>query len=106
MKEINTSIALSQLRMNSALKNAENLVSTGKPVESDFSNLLKQSIDRVNEMQKQSGELSKSFELGNTNTSLEEVMIARQKAGIAFESVLQVRNKLISAYKEIMSMQV
>jgi len=106
MKEINTDIALAQLRLNSALNKAEKIVNPEKPMESDFSNLLKQSIDRVNALQKQSGELSKSFELGNPNTSLEEVMIAKQKAGIAFESVLQVRNKLISAYKEIMSMQV
>jgi len=106
MKEINTSIALAQLRMNSALQNAENLVNPGKNVEGDFSSLLKQSLDKVNELQQQSGELSKAFELGNPNASLEEVMIARQKAGIAFESVLQVRNKLVSVYKEIMSMQV
>jgi len=106
MKEINTSIALAQLRMNSALNNAENLVNPAKSVESDFSSLLKQSIDQVNALQKQSGDLAKSFELGNSNISLEEVMIARQKASIAFESVLQVRNKLVSAYKEIMAMQV
>lgn len=106
MKEINTNIALAQLRMNSALQNAESKINPGNPVQSDFSSLLQQSLDKVNALQQQSGELSKSFELGNANTSLEQVMIARQKAGIAFESVLQVRNKLVTAYKEIMSMQV
>ena len=106
MKEINTDIALAQLRMNSALKTAETRLHPEKAMASDFSSLLQQSIDKVNALQKQSGELTKNFELGSANTSLEEVMIARQKAGIAFESVLQVRNKLISAYKEIMSMQV
>lgn len=105
MNEINTTAVLAQLRMSSALKEAEKLVETGKPEQqNDFSTLLKQSIDRVNALQQESGKLSSDFELGNA--SLEQVMIARQKAGIAFESVLQVRNKLVSAYKEIMSMQV
>jgi flagellar hook-basal body complex protein FliE len=44
--------------------------------------------------------------MGDPNVSLAEVMIAKQKAGIAFEATIQVRNKLLGAYKEIMAMQV
>ena len=106
MKEIDVSNALSQLRLNSAdigIKQAsENAASTTL----DFSQLLKNSIDKVNELQQQAGKLGTSFELGDASISLAEVMIAKQKAGIAFESALQVRNKLLSAYKEIMAMQV
>jgi len=105
MKEININNALTQLKLNSTanISAAEKLVD-GNPV--DFSKLLKQSIDSVNELQQQSGKLGTAFELGDANVSLAEVMIAKQKAGIAFQSVVQVRNKILSAYKEIMSMQV
>jgi flagellar hook-basal body complex protein FliE len=64
------------------------------------------SINKVNEVQKESGKLADAFVMGDPNVSLAEVMIAKQKSGIAFEATLQVRNKLLSAYKEIMAMQV
>lgn len=108
MKEINTSFALSQLKMNSALGQTQSIKGLAEEgvEKADFSQLLQQSIDKVNSLQKQSGDMSKAFELGDLNVSLAEVMIAKEKAGIAFQSVLQVRNKLANAYKEIMAMQV
>ena len=72
----------------------------------DFSSLLVKSINSVNEVQQEAGKLGDSFVMGDPNVSLAEVMIAKQKAGIAFEATLQVRNKLVGAYKEIMAMQV
>ena len=110
MKEIDMNALLTQLRTNQMFTN--NLpqgleqAQQGQGVGEDFSALLKQSIDKVNALQKQSGSLTKAFELGDANVSLAEVMIAKQKAGIAFQSVLQVRNKLVEAYKEVMSMHV
>ena len=71
-----------------------------------FSNVLKNSIDHVNAQQKQAGEMAKSFELGDPDANLSEVMIQMQKARVSFETLSQVRNKLISAYQEVMSMQV
>jgi len=109
MKEMNMAQMLNRIQTNEVL--SPNKVSLNPAVEApgngpDFSSLLKQSVDKVNELQKQSGGLSKAFELGDTNVSLAEVMIAKQKAGVAFQSVLQVRNKLVEAYKQVMSMQV
>ena len=109
MKEINTESMLMQLRANAAL--AQNKLTGAQPINSEanganFSSLLKQSIDKVNELQQSSGDLSKAFELGDPSVSLAEVMIARQKSSVAFQSVLQVRNKLMEAYREVMSMQV
>ena len=100
---------LMQLRANAAL--AQNKLSGTQPLNSEasganFSTLLKQSIDKVNELQQTSGDLAKAFEIGDSSVSLAEVMIARQKSSVAFESVLQVRNKLMEAYREVMSMQV
>ena len=106
MKEINTSQALAQLRMSAAMAGVGSVQPEAAVQGGDFSKLLQQSIDKVNELQQQSGDISKSFELGDPNIRLAEVMIARQKASVAFESVVQVRNKLVSAYNEIMSMQV
>jgi flagellar hook-basal body complex protein FliE len=109
MKEINTESMLMQLRANAALAqnktNNASMINGGTGGE-NFSTLLKQSIDKVNDLQNTTADLSKAFELGDPKVSLAEVMIAKQKSGIAFQSVLQVRNKLLEAYKEVMSMQV
>ncbi|OQX30240.1 MAG: flagellar hook-basal body complex protein FliE [Candidatus Sedimenticola endophacoides] len=74
------------------------------PVE--FSQLLKQSIDRVNETQQQAGEMKEAFELGSGEADLAEVMIAVQKSSLSFEAMVQVRNKLVEAYKEVMNMPI
>nr|WP_296752649.1 flagellar hook-basal body complex protein FliE [Thioalkalivibrio sp.] len=76
------------------------------PGTTDFANLLKQSLDHVNQTQQASRQLSTAFELGDPNVSLAEVMVGMQKASVSFEAVNQVRNRLLSAYQEIMSMPV
>jgi len=72
----------------------------------DFSALLQSSIDQVNSAQQESAEMAKNFELGKTDASLQEVMISLQKANVSFQAMVQVRNKLVSAYQEVMNMQV
>ena len=72
----------------------------------DFGNLLKQAIDNVNELQGVAKEKATAFEMGDRSVSLGDVMIASQKSSIAFDATVQVRNKLMEAYKEIMSMPV
>ncbi|KPD20884.1 MULTISPECIES: flagellar hook-basal body complex protein FliE [Idiomarina] len=78
----------------------------GNTAQADFSNMLKNAMDNVNELQQTSGDLKTRMELGDPNVTLEQTMIASQKAGIAFEATVQVRNKVVDAYKEIMSMPV
>lgn len=70
----------------------------------DFSALLKQSIDTVNQYQQTSGDMSKAFVTGDPNTNLSDVMIAMQKASVSFEAMKQVRNKLVEAYQQIMNL--
>lgn len=72
----------------------------------DFASALKSSLDQVNQLQQQSDQLGKGFAMGDDKVSLSEVMISMQKANIAFQETVQVRNKLVSAYHEIMNMQV
>lgn len=74
--------------------------------QAEFSSLLKSAIDTVNGVQKESGRLKTAVEMGDRNVSMAEAMIASQKAGIAFEATVQVRNKVLEAYKEVMSMPV
>ncbi|SDK12798.1 flagellar hook-basal body complex protein FliE [Methylophilus rhizosphaerae] len=71
-----------------------------------FSDALKASLDQVNNMQLQSEKMGQDFAMGNDNVSLSDVMISGQKANIAFQATVQVRNKLVSAYQEMMNMQV
>lgn len=72
----------------------------------DFSQALKSSLDKVNELQTNSKEMGKKFVMGDESISLSDVMIAGQKSNISFQATVQVRNKLVSAYSEIMNMQV
>ena len=72
----------------------------------DFSEVLKASLDQVNATQQQAANLARDFELGASSASLPEVMISLQKANISFQQVVQVRNKLVAAYHDIMNMQV
>ena len=72
----------------------------------DFGKLLEESINKVNEAQQHAGNLALSFEAGNPNVDLGQVMVALQKASLSFEAMTQVRNKLVSAYQEVMNMQV
>lgn len=72
----------------------------------DFSQLLTESINKVNELQQESKEMKTAFEMGDPNVDIPEVMIAVQKASLSFEAITEVRNKLLSAYQEVMNMQV
>jgi len=71
-----------------------------------FSGLMKSAINQVNETQQAAGKLKTAFEMGDPNVSLAETMIASQKANVAFQATVQVRNKLINAYEEVMRMSV
>jgi len=72
----------------------------------DFSEALKASLNQVNQIQQNAETLGKNFAMGDDSVSLSDVMIAGQKANISFQTTVQVRNKLVSAYHDIMNMQV
>ncbi len=72
----------------------------------DFGSLLKQSIDQVNEIQQQANAMREAFEQGEGEMDLAQVMIAAQKSSLSFEAMVQVRNKLIDAYKDVMNMPI
>ena len=81
-------------------------VQTPNSSQSDFAGLLKTAINSVNGLQSQTSKLQTAVEMGDPSVSLAQAMIASQKSSIAFEATVQVRNKLVEAYKEVMSMPV
>lgn len=70
-----------------------------------FTDALKTALDGVNASQQRASDISAAYERGEV-TDVSKVMLARQEAGIAFEATLQVRNKLLSAYLDILRMGV
>ena len=71
-----------------------------------FAELLKSSINAVNEAQTSATDMAAALERGEKSASLPEVMIALQKASLSFQAMTEVRNRLVSAYQEIMNMPI
>lgn len=105
MNTIDTSQILTQMRMLEA-QAAGKTASVEEGQSANFSDLLKQSIDKVNDTQQTAKELTHAFEMGDKNVDLAEVMIAVQKSSISFQAMVQVRNKLVDAYKDVMNMPI
>jgi flagellar hook-basal body complex protein FliE len=99
------------LEQNSALQRAAGLGAGGVSGDAGgarpagFGDALRSALNAVNESQARAGAMSEAYERGET-TDIAAVMLARQQASIGFEATLQVRNRLLSAYKDIMSMPV
>jgi len=103
---INPDTLLTQMRAMAAQAQGKSTETNSAAGQSDFSDLLKQSVEKVNETQADSKKLQDAFQAGDPNVQVSEVMIAMQKSNVSFQAMLQVRNKLVSAYQEIMNMQV
>jgi len=65
-----------------------------------------QALQSVSRAQDQASQMQREVQLDNPTVSLEETMVSMQKAQIGFQAVLQVRNRMVQAYSEIMNMQV
>lgn len=110
MNAINGNVTqlLGEMERMQQMANAEAIAA---PVAEDgqgfsFAEIMKNQIDSVNSLQNEASGLRRSFELGDPNTNLVDVMVATQKSSISFQALTQVRNKMLSAYQEVMSMQV
>ena len=106
---LNTSALFNELATNGIASNKLDSNLANQSVNSssaDFSKMLKQAIDNVNGLQQNTSELRNRFEMGDKEVSLGEVMIAANKSSLAFDATVQIRNKMVEAYKEVMSMPV
>lgn len=72
----------------------------------EFGEALKAALEQVNAAQGEATQLQQEFDLNAPNVNLHEVMASLQKASLSFQTMVQVRNRLVSAYQEIMNMQV
>jgi flagellar hook-basal body complex protein FliE len=110
MSEMGIDQVLAQMRaMSSMAQGAGTSVpgnEAGAAERADFAGLLQESVSKVNEVRQTSSKLAAAFEAEDPNVDLAEVMVAMQKSSVAFQAMTTVRNKLVSAYQEIMSMPV
>jgi flagellar hook-basal body complex protein FliE len=72
----------------------------------DFGQALKTALDQVNGAQQDAAKATEKFDLNAPDANLHEVMLSLQKASLSFQTMVQVRNRLVSAYQEIMNMSV
>jgi flagellar hook-basal body complex protein FliE len=79
---------------------------TKLPREVDFGSLLKSNIDQVDASLKGANALATRFQMGDSSVTLEESMVALQKANVTFQAAIQVRNKVIAAYQDIMNLPI
>src|SRR3989344_5066964 len=103
MNEIDMNQLLVQLRSTAAAAHGV----TTAPAQAntpDFLAMMKGAINNVNESQQSAAKLAEAFEVGDPRVDLTTVMVSLQKANLSFQAMTQVRNKLVSAYQEIMNM--
>ena len=72
----------------------------------EFGAALKAALEQANNAQQEALRLQREFDLNAPDVNLHEVMVSLQKASLSFQTMVQVRNRLVSAYQEIMNMQV
>jgi len=89
------------------------LATNGQPLQNSkavegagFQQALTQALGAVSKSQNEAVALQREVQLDNPSVSIEQTMVAMQKAQIGFSAALQVRNKMVQAYTDIMSMQV
>lgn len=97
---------LAELRATSAAAGGRTNAAAGPGDGPDFATVLKGTIDQVSAAQQEAHKLAENFAAGQSDVNLQDVMINLQKANISFQQMVQVRNKLVSAYHDIMNMQV
>lgn len=92
--------ALSGLQVNpSAQVNSTNKVPS-------FGDMMTKAINNVNEVQQKSSSMANDYERGVAGVDITDVMIASQKASVSFQAMVQVRNKLVDAYRDVMNMPI
>ncbi|WP_078122097.1 flagellar hook-basal body complex protein FliE [Thiosocius teredinicola] len=101
--EINQVLAQMRVARAQAMGGAEAMQQVP---ENDFRDLLNKSISAVNETQQNANALKTGFEQGQPGIDLADVMIAVQKSSVSFQAMVEVRNKLVEAYKNVMNMPV
>jgi flagellar hook-basal body complex protein FliE len=96
---------LAQIRALSSQTQATATPAASPSGPSEFANLLKSGIDQVNQSAQHASDLATAFQKGTPGVELPQVMVEMQKASVSFRALSEARNRLVSAYQEIMQMQ-
>lgn len=102
----NLNAMLAELKAASAAAQGKVAPAAGQTEGPDFAQVLKGAIEQVNQAQADAHKMAEDFASGQGNANLQDVMINLQKASLSFQQMTQVRNKLVSAYHDIMNTQV
>ncbi len=104
----NINMVLNQMRSIEALASNKPMqeVKPSTDGSGSFADMMQKAIDQVNDGQMKAAELSRALERGDPNVDLAEVMIAMQKSSVSFQALTEVRNKLLTAYQDVMNMPV
>jgi flagellar hook-basal body complex protein FliE len=97
---------LAQMQRLAATADARPPVAEPLEPQQGFAELLKTSIDAVNQAQTTAYDMAAALERGDKSVALPEVMIALQKANLSFQAMTEIRNRLVSAYQEVMNMPI
>ncbi len=97
---------LSQLNRMNELANHHKLSGTQHALKPRFADVLHQALQGVSDLQKNSAAMTRKVELNEPGANLVETMIAMNKSSLAFQATVQVRNRLVNAYQDIMNMPI
>jgi flagellar hook-basal body complex protein FliE len=112
---------MSNMQIDSVLSQIRALSAQVKPVQApvinpsaapdqvapgSFASVLKQGLNQVNQMQQSANAMATAFQRGAPGVELADVMMESQKASVSFRAVAEVRNRMVSAYQDIMNMQI
>ncbi|HEY4081994.1 MAG TPA: flagellar hook-basal body complex protein FliE [Burkholderiaceae bacterium] len=106
LQPFNFAQALAKAGLNASGNPVSPKASTASVGGASFGDAMTQALKGVSASQDQAVSMQREVQLDNPNVSLEDTMVAIQKAQIGFQATLQVRNRLVSAYTDIMNMQV
>jgi flagellar hook-basal body complex protein FliE len=99
-------IGMPSVRPVQDLAGAAGAKGVGAAAQPSFASVLKSGLDKVNESQATATRLATAFEKGVPGVELSQVMLESQKASVSFRAAVEVRNRLVSAYQEIMNMPI
>ncbi len=106
MSQIDINSVLAQMRAMAAQTQSLEVPMATESSAGDFKTLMSRALDQVNETQQSAGHLAQAFERGDKDVDIAEVMVALQKADVSFQAISQVRNRLVTAYQDIMNMPI
>jgi len=107
MNDIDVNRVLSQIRqLSEQAANRPAPAAAKASTEGGFGQLVGNAVSKVNETQQNASQLQTAFEMGDPSADLARVMIAQASAQVSFKAMAEVRNRLVSAYQEVMNMPI